>query len=97
MNIDMYIILHVQLTKAFVSKVHIVPGGVALLIHIMVVGIIASYPQLLYFHSLSYNMHIKEDFDLQSSIQPQLLHCCMKCPQILREKTCYEKYTEISL
>jgi hypothetical protein len=25
------------------------------------------------------------------------LHCCMKCPQILREKTSSEKYTEISL
>ena len=26
----------------------------------------------------------------------QILHCCMKCPQILREKTLSEKYTEIS-
>ena len=25
------------------------------------------------------------------------MHCCMKCPQILREKTLSEKYTEISL
>jgi hypothetical protein len=24
------------------------------------------------------------------------LHCCMKCPQILKEKTLSEKYTEIS-
>ena len=24
-------------------------------------------------------------------------HCCMKCPQILREKTSSEKYTVISL
>ena len=26
-----------------------------------------------------------------------ILHCCMKCPQILREKTSSEKYTVISL
>ena len=26
-----------------------------------------------------------------------VVHCCMKCPQILREKTSSEKYTEISL
>ena len=25
------------------------------------------------------------------------VHCCMKCPQILREKTSSEKYTVISL
>ena len=25
------------------------------------------------------------------------IHCCMKCPQILREKTSSEKYTVISL
>ena len=25
------------------------------------------------------------------------LHCCMKCPQILREKTSSEKYTVIAL
>ena len=25
------------------------------------------------------------------------VHCCMKCPQILREKTLSEKYTVISL
>ena len=31
-------------------------------------------------------------FDSQSAI-----HCCMKCPQILREKTSSEKYTVISL
>ena len=26
-----------------------------------------------------------------------VVHCCMKCPQILREKTSSEKYTVISL
>ena len=26
-----------------------------------------------------------------------LVHCCMKCPQILREKTSSEKYTVFSL
>ena len=26
-----------------------------------------------------------------------IIHCCMKCPQILREKTSSEKYTVFSL
>ena len=29
--------------------------------------------------------------------QKGYIHCCMKCPQILREKTSSEKYTVISL
>ena len=27
----------------------------------------------------------------------RMAHCCMKCPQILREKTSSEKYTVIAL
>ena len=30
-------------------------------------------------------------------LKPLLIHCCMKCPQILREKTSSEKYTVFSL
>jgi hypothetical protein len=38
---------------------------------------------------LYYNIYL---YKLQTKV-----HCCMKCPQILRGKTSSEKYTEISL
>ena len=36
--------------------------------------------------------------DLEDTNQDDsVIHCCMKCPQILREKTSSEKYTVIAL
>ena len=64
------VILHVQLTEAFVSKVLIVPGGCTANIYIGCRNY--SYTSCLLYHStFTLDMYIV-DSNLQSSIQPQL-------------------------